>query len=64
MYKLHDTRDLIPFHGGMQFVWRNNENGQSCPNHFSPAAPPARRASATGPMTLTSVVFSYQWPAA
>jgi hypothetical protein len=35
MYKTH-TRDLVPFHGGMQYMWRNNENGQSCPNHASP----------------------------
>ena len=62
MYKLHDSRDLIPIHGGMQFVWRNNENGQSCPNHFQPGAKAAPLT--TGPMTLTSLVFSYQWPAA
>ena len=62
MYKLHDSRDLIPFHGGMQFVWRNNEDGASCPNHF--ASTPQRRLSRSGPMTLTSIVFFYHWPAA
>jgi hypothetical protein len=61
MYKVHADRDLIPFHSGMQFVWRNNEDGRSCPNHFSQATRPPLR---TGPMTLTSLVFSYQWPAA
>lgn len=61
MYKTHDSRDLIPFHGGMHFVWRNNEDGQSCPNHFQSRAP-ARRAASTGPMTLTSIVFFYAWP--
>ena len=59
MYKLHDSRDMLPFHDGMELVWRNNENGQSCPNHFSPSAQAPLR---TGPLTLSSVVFSYQWP--
>ena len=61
MYKTHE-RDLIPFHGGMQFVWRNNENGGSCPNHFPTSG--AKAPLRTGPMTLTSLVFSYQWPTA
>ena len=62
MYKLHDTRDLIPFHGGMHFVWRNNEAGDSCPNHFAGGV--KEKPLRTGPMTLTSIVFSYQWPSA
>lgn len=61
MFKLHDSRDLVPFHGGMQFVWRNNEDGSSCPNHFTAAS---KKPLRTGPMTLTSLVFSYQWPKA
>lgn len=70
MYKLHDSRDLIPFHGGMHLVWRNNEDGASCPNHFSDGGgaggprPARRRLARSGPISLTSVVFSYQWPAA
>jgi hypothetical protein len=66
MYKLHDSRDLIPFHGGMSFVWRNNEDGASCPNHFGGggAGQQRRRLEGSGPMTLTSIVFSYQWPSA
>jgi hypothetical protein len=76
-YKTH-TRDLVPFHGGMQYVWRNNEDGASCPNHWSGssvAGPSEARAAAarksesglgarTGPMNLTSVTMYYAWPAA
>jgi len=76
-YKTH-TRDLVPFHGGMTLVWRNNEDGKSCPDHWAaggeggapPPRPAARRAaaaalgggSATGLLNLTSVVFYYSWP--
>ena len=64
MYKTH-TRDLVPFHGGMQYMWRNNENGQSCPNHASPArahvhlrvSSPSLPASPTPPHARAA-----QWP--
>ena len=48
MYKTH-TRDLLPFHGGMQYMWRNNENGQSCPNHASPARARLRARTSSSP---------------
>lgn len=37
-YKTHQ-RDVLPFHGGMQFVWRNNEGA-------SPKQPPRARPRA------------------
>lgn len=56
----------------MQYVWRNNEDGASCPNHWAGTAttePPTPRfvrkggvGSGTGPMNLTSIVFFYAWP--
>ena len=52
MYKTH-TRDLVPFHGGMQYMWRNNEDGQSCPNHASPAARRARTFTRAPPDEAT-----------
>lgn len=63
MYKIH-TRDLVPFHGGMNFIWRNNEDGQSCPNHWGGSSTPPNapiRQPTTGPLNLTSVVFFYAW---
>ena len=60
MYKTH-TRDLIPFHNGMQFVWRNNEDGASCPNHWGKTGESPVRQPTTGPLNLTSVVFYYAW---
>jgi Protein of unknown function (DUF2961) len=74
MYKTH-TRDLIPFHGGMTYVWRNNEDGASCPNHWGAAgadvvqSDSARVAKAglglqTGPLNLTAITFFYSWPSA
>jgi len=60
MYKTH-TRDLIPFHNGMQFVWRNNEDGASCPNHWGKTGTNPIRQPTTGPLNLTSVVFYYAW---
>ena len=70
-YKTH-MRDLVPFHGGMKYVWRNNEDGASCPNHWAGTTttePPTPRfvrkggvGSGTGPMNLTSIVFFYAWP--
>jgi len=72
-YKTH-TRDLVPFHGGMQYIWRNNEDGKSCPNHWGSDAVPAAAAApqparirgglGTAPLNLTSIVFYYAWPAA
>lgn len=64
-YKTHQ-RDLLPFHGGMQFVWRNNEDGQSCPNRWPQASRPRSPSAGlrTGPMNLTSIVYYYAWPAA
>ena len=38
-YKTH-TRDLLPFHGGFSFVWRNYEQTpQGCPNSWPPTTP-------------------------
>ena len=59
-YKTH-TRDLVPFHNGMQFVWRNNED-QNCPNHWDGVE--AARPLRTGPLTLSSIVYLYTWPTA
>jgi len=64
-YKTHQ-RDVLPFHGGMQFVWRNNEDGRSCPNRWPQASRPSTSPTGlrTGPMNLTSIVYFYAWPAA
>ena len=61
-YKVHD-RDLLPFHGGFTLEWRNMESAL-CPTHELPPAlrAPRRRASTVGPMTLTTLVYSYTWP--
>lgn len=38
-YKTH-VRDILPFHGGFSFVWRNNDQTpQGCPNAWPPSAP-------------------------
>ena len=44
-YKTHE-RDLIPFHGGFTFLWRNEETS-NCPTAWPPnPAPPASSADA------------------
>jgi hypothetical protein len=65
MYKTH-TRDLVPFHGGMQYMWRNNEDGKSCPNHASPTRS-ARARSSVGSPTFPAApappnALAAQWP--
>ena len=72
-YKTH-MRDLVPFHGGMKYVWRNNEDGATCPSHWGsgaeapPPAPIRDRQVGGGlgvaPLNLTSIVFFYAWPTA
>ena len=62
-YKTHQ-RDVLPFHGGMQFVWRNNEDGRSCPNRWPQASRPSTTPTGlrTGPMNLTSIVYFCESP--
>lgn len=60
-YKVHD-RDLVPFHGGFNFEWRNMETAL-CPTHELPPARRRRRAAGAGPMTLSTLVYFYSWPA-
>jgi hypothetical protein len=60
-YKTHD-RDLVPFHGGFNFEWRNMETSL-CPTHELPSAARGRSAARAGPMTLSTLVYFYSWPA-
>ncbi len=69
-YKTHD-RDLVPFHGGFTFEWRNMETAL-CPTHELPQTARARRGegkgrgdgagAGAGPMTLSTLVYFYSWP--
>jgi hypothetical protein len=87
MYKIHE-RDLLPFHGGFTFLWRNMENA-NCPTAWPPNPTPPTDAESTdalalrtrkladtaaahgtplkptvGPVTVTTIVYYYTWPAA
>ena len=53
---------LVPFHGGFTFEWRNMETAL-CPRAELPPARSRRRAAAAGPMTLSTLVYFYSWPA-
>jgi hypothetical protein len=61
-YKTHD-RDLVPFHGGFTFEWRNGETAD-CPTHWGTLRDAARQPPpANDLMTVTTLVYFYSWPA-